>query len=73
MTENDPEEMQKRVRYTDIIANALMVQNVADLTKALETLEQRGKPRQDILYIEWHSHWQKNPEDLAWEKDSMIG
>ncbi len=36
--------MQKRVRYTDIIANALMVQNVADLTKALETLEQRGYP-----------------------------
>ncbi len=35
MAENDPEEMQKRVRYTDIIANALMVQNVADLTKAL--------------------------------------
>ena len=32
--ENDPEEQQKRVRYTDILANALMVQNVADLTKA---------------------------------------
>jgi Tn3 transposase DDE domain len=44
MAENDPEEMQKRVRYTDIVANALMVQNVADLTKALETLEQRGYP-----------------------------
>ena len=29
---------------TDILANALMVQNVADLTKALETLEQRGYP-----------------------------
>jgi hypothetical protein len=36
--------MQKLVRYTDIIANALTVQNVADLTKALETLEQRGYP-----------------------------
>ena len=44
MAENDPEEQQKRVRYTDILANALMVQNVADLTKALETLEQRGYP-----------------------------
>jgi Tn3 transposase DDE domain len=44
MAENDPEEMQKRVRYTDIVANALMVQNVADLTKALQTLEQRGYP-----------------------------
>jgi len=44
MAENDPEEQQKRVRYTDILANALMVQNVADLTKALETLEQGGYP-----------------------------
>jgi len=35
MAENDPEEQQKRVRYTDIIANALMLQNVADLTEAL--------------------------------------
>jgi hypothetical protein len=33
-----------RIRYTDILANALMVQNVADLTKALEILEQRGYP-----------------------------
>jgi len=44
MAENDPEELQKRVRYTDILANALMVQNVADLTKALEALEQRVYP-----------------------------
>src|SRR5260370_2403556 len=44
MAENDPEEQQKRVRYTDILANALMVQNVAYLTKQLQTLEQRGYP-----------------------------
>jgi hypothetical protein len=44
MAENDPEEMQKLVRYTDIVANALMVQNVADLTEALAKLEQRGYP-----------------------------
>src|SRR5205807_9897244 len=32
MEEYDPEQQQKLVRYTDILANALMVQNVADLT-----------------------------------------
>ena len=46
MAENDPEEQQKRVRYTDIVANALMLQNVADLTDALEKLRQRGYPVQ---------------------------
>lgn len=45
--------MQKLVRYTDIIANALTVQNVADLTKALETLEQRGYPikSEDVKHL----------------------
>ncbi len=47
MAENDPEDQQKLVRYTDIIANALMLQNVADLTKALEQLKQRGYPVQE--------------------------
>src|SRR5439155_9356933 len=42
MAENDPEEQQKRVRYTDIIANALMLQNVVDLTDALEKFKQCG-------------------------------
>jgi len=32
VVENDPEEQQKLVRYTVIIVNALMLQNVADLT-----------------------------------------
>ncbi len=41
MEENDPEEQQKRVCYTDIIANALMLQNVADLTEALQKLGDR--------------------------------
>jgi len=46
MAENDPEEQQKRVRYTDIVANALMLRNVADVTDALEKLKQRGYPVQ---------------------------
>ncbi len=53
MAENDPEEQQKLVRYTDIIANALMLQNVADLTEALEQLKQRGYPVQseDVAHL----------------------
>jgi len=53
MAENDPEEQQKLVRYTDIIANALMLQNVADLTEALEHLKQRGYPIQseDVAHL----------------------
>jgi len=51
IAENDPEEQQKRVRYTDILANALMLQNVADLSEALQKLEQSGYPI--------------NPEDVA--------
>jgi hypothetical protein len=45
--QNDPEEQQKRMRYTDILANALMLQNVADLTEALEKLKQSGYPVND--------------------------
>jgi TnpA family transposase len=53
LAENDPDEMQKRVRYTDIIANALMLQNVMDLTEALAQLEQRGYPIQadDVAHL----------------------
>src|SRR5947209_1722827 len=53
MAENDPDEQQKRVRYTDIVANSLMLQNVADLTDALEKLKQRGYPVQpeDVAHL----------------------
>jgi len=53
MADNNPEEMQKLVRYTDIIANALMLQDVADLTKALEILKQRGYPvePEDVAHL----------------------
>jgi TnpA family transposase len=53
MAENDPEDQQKLIRYTDIIANALMLQNVADLTEALEQLKQQGYPVQseDVAHL----------------------
>jgi TnpA family transposase len=53
MAESDPEEMQKLIRYTDIIANTLMLHNVDDLTKALETLQLRGYPvkPEDVAHL----------------------
>ena len=53
MAENDPEEQQKRVRYTDILTNALMLQNVADLTEAVQKLEKRGYPvhPEDVVHL----------------------
>jgi len=53
IAENDPEEQQKRIRYTDILANALMLQNVAHLTEALEKLKQSGYPlnEEDVAHL----------------------
>lgn len=62
LAENDPEEMQKHVRYTDIVANALMLQHVADLMEALEKLEQRGYPvkSEDVARLSAYMHEEKN-------------
>ena len=38
----DPVEREKRVKYTDIVASAIMLQNVADLTDALSGLVDEG-------------------------------
>jgi Tn3 transposase DDE domain len=44
IAENDPEEQQKRARSPDILANALMLQLVSDLTEAWQNLEQSSYP-----------------------------
>ncbi len=44
IAENDPEEQEKRIKYTDLVANAVIRQNVADLTRALHELEREGQP-----------------------------
>lgn len=38
----DGEERDKRVKYTDLIANAIMLQNVVELTRALKELKAEG-------------------------------
>ena len=40
----DQESFAKRVKYTDLLANALILHNVVEMTAALERLKQRGYP-----------------------------
>lgn len=40
----DPVEQEKRIKYRDVVANAVMLSNVADLTKVLHALAEEGYP-----------------------------
>jgi TnpA family transposase len=42
LTPRDPSEQEKRIKYTDLVANAVMLQNVADMTDVLHQLAQEG-------------------------------
>src|SRR5690606_37567215 len=44
ITSDDPVEHEKRVKYTTLVANAVMLHNVADLTGILVTLGQENYP-----------------------------
>lgn len=38
IADNDPEEQEKAIKYNDLVANAIIFQNVADLTTVLREL-----------------------------------
>ncbi len=40
----DPVEQNKRIKYMNLVANAVMLQNVVDLTEVLNTLKAEGYP-----------------------------
>lgn len=42
LTGMDADTFEKRVKYTDLVANALILHNVVDMSVALETLQRRG-------------------------------
>ncbi len=44
ITSGDPVEQEKRVKYTTLVANAVMLQNTADLTNVLVGLTEDGNP-----------------------------
>ena len=39
---NDPEQQEKMIKYNDLIANAVIFQNVVDLTEVLQQLQREG-------------------------------
>ena len=39
----DPVEQEKRIKYRDLVANAVMLHNVADMTNVLYELQQEGE------------------------------
>ena len=42
ITDNDPEEQEKRLKYLDLVANAVILQNTVDLSLAIQTLSAEG-------------------------------
>lgn len=42
IAENDPDEQQKRLRYNDLIASAVILQNTVDMMRALQKLDGQG-------------------------------
>lgn len=42
ITENDPEEQEKRIKYNDLVANAVIFQNVIDISGVLQQLIKEG-------------------------------
>ncbi len=50
---NDPDEMEKSIKYNDLIANCIMLQNVIDITEICHQLRQEGYnvTKEDLSYI----------------------
>jgi len=42
IAENDPDEQQKHVRYNDLLASAVILQNAIDMTRIVEELKREG-------------------------------
>jgi TnpA family transposase len=42
ITDSAPEEQEKRIKYKEVIANAVILQNVVDMTQVLRTLSEEG-------------------------------
>ncbi len=69
----DPVEQEKRVKYTDLLANAVILQNTVDLTKAVHELAGSGYEvkREDLALLSpyWMSHIKRFGDYvLEWEE-----
>lgn len=84
IAENDPNEQQKRLRYIDLVASAVILQNTVDMMKVLQDLYQKGEPVQvaDLAYLSpymtsgikrfgnYHLDLKRPPE--AWVKEALF-
>lgn len=53
VSSNDPDEMEKAIKYNGLIANCIMLQNVIDITNICHELEKEGYKftSQDLSYL----------------------
>ena len=51
ITENDPIEQEKRLKYLDLVASAVILQNTVDMSLAIQTLTARGEEVANHRYI----------------------
>jgi len=83
--ENDPEEQQKRLRYNDLIASAVILQNTVDMMQALRGMVDSGEKvrAEDIAFLSpypthnirrfghYRLHLERRPE--PWIRDPLFG
>jgi Tn3 transposase DDE domain-containing protein len=53
IADNEPEEQEKMIKYNDLVANAVIFQNVVDQSRILAELRAEGFPvhRQDVAAL----------------------
>ena len=53
LSENDPEEQEKRMKFNELLCNSLILQNAVDITEALKTLSTEGHEirREDVAQL----------------------
>ena len=56
---NEPDEQQKRLRYNDLVASAMILQNTVDMMRTLRVLESEG--------------WKIDSEDLSFLSPYLVG
>lgn len=85
IAENEPEEQQKRLRYNDLIASAVILQNTADMMRALRDMVAEGEKirAEDIEFLSpypthnirrfgrYRLHLDRTPE--SWINDTLFG
>jgi hypothetical protein len=83
INENDPVEQQKRLRYLDLVAASVILQNTVDMTRALQEMYHSGEPVEvaDVGFLspygrnfkrfgDYRLDLKKPPE--AWVKEALF-